>query len=71
MAGRQYITSQGDMWDAMAKELLGSELLMGKLVEANPAHAATVFFSAGVVLNVPEVDSQEIRYPQPPWKVAQ
>ncbi len=67
----KYTTSQGDMWDAMAKRLLGSELLMGKLIEANPAHAATVFFPAGVVLIVPEVDTAATtQYPLPPWKTA-
>ncbi len=70
MAAKQYTTSQGDMWDQLAKNLLGSELLMGKLIAANPAHSSTVIFSAGVVLTVPEVVQQPSMFPQPPWKVS-
>lgn len=69
MPTRQYTTSQGDMWDQLAKTLLGSELLMGQLIAANPAHSSTVIFSAGAVLNVPDVTLQPTIYPQPPWKV--
>lgn len=70
MAAKQYTTSQGDMWDQLAKNLLGSELLMGKLIAANPAHSSTVIFSAGVVLTVPEVVQQPSMFPQPPWRVS-
>lgn len=69
MATKTYTTSQGDMWDAMAKRLLGSELLMGKFIEANRQYASTVIFSAGVVLVVPEIDTVATQqYPLPPWK---
>lgn len=70
MAAKLYTTSQGDMWDQLAKNLLGSELLMGKLIAANPAHSSTVIFSAGVVLTVPEVVQQPSMFPQPPWRVS-
>jgi len=70
MAAKTYTTGQGDMWDQIARDQLGSELLMGQLIAANPAHASTVIFSAGVVLSVPDVSPQPTLFTQPPWKVS-
>ncbi len=67
MAVRTHTTSQGEMWDQLAKDLLGSELLMGQLIAANPTHADTVIFSAGVMLTVPDVSPQPTLFPKPPW----
>ena len=41
---------------------------MHKLIEANPGHQETVFFSAGIVLTVPEVETPAKVLNLPPWK---
>lgn len=62
-----YTTVLGDMWDSIAKKRLGSELYMDTLIAANPKHAATVIFSAGVVLTIPDI-RLETSVNLPPWK---
>lgn len=64
-----YTTKQGQTWDQIALATLGSELQMHRLMEANPTHRHTVFFSAGTVLTIPAQptpsDNSEFL---PPWK---
>ena len=58
--GRQnqnlYVTTQGDTWDSIALRLLGSELLMWMLVDANPVYRGVAEFPANVELVVPDVE---------------
>lgn len=67
---KTYMTVSLDTWDVIAKKLYGTEVLMDRLIRANLEHRKTVFFSAGVVLKVPEVDtgSAELAENLPPWK---
>jgi len=58
-----YITKQGDEWDQIAFDQLGSEHLVDRLIAANPEHKMTVVFAAGIRL-IPTRDqgqSPEIR----------
>lgn len=64
---KTYTTIQGDMWDKIAHEQMGSVLHMDKLVKANVRHAATVIFPAGVVLTIPAVED-EVDMQLPPWQ---
>ena len=66
---REYVTVQGDTWDGIAYKVyegLGGEKLTHILLGANSEHLGTVIFSAGIVLQVPDV-----YYPAskslPPW----
>lgn len=52
---KQYTTSQGDTWDLMAYDLYGSEQYMHLLMQANMPLIDTLVFSAGVVINVPDL----------------
>ena len=63
-------TRQGDTWDVLAKKIYGDECFMGELIKANIHFRKTVIFSAGVVLNVPEIDTTSKAYEAnlPPWK---
>ncbi len=54
----QYKTQQGDTWDIIAFRLFGDELYMDELIEANFVHRKTIVFRSGVVLNVPEIDTE-------------
>jgi hypothetical protein len=64
-----YTTRQGQAWDQISKETLGSEKYMHELMQANPTHRYTVFFSAGTVLTIPETQITDNK-PEtlPPWK---
>lgn len=65
---KTYTTKQGQAWDQIARDALGSEKLMHLLIRANPKHRYTVFFSAGAELKVPDVDSDQKPKSLPPWK---
>lgn len=49
-----YTTTQGDMWDLIAKRLYNDEASLNVLLEANQQYADIVVFPAGIVLEVPE-----------------
>jgi phage tail protein X len=69
MAVKTYRTVQGDMWDAIAYRLWGNELLLHKLMDANPRHRLAVVFPAGVTLAVPDVAAELVQKAvDPPWK---
>ena len=63
-----YTTKQGQAWDEVARQALGSEQLMHRLLEANPQHRYTVFFSAGTELVVPDIETDDKPETLPPWK---
>ncbi len=63
-----YKTSQGDAWDSIARTVLGSEHLLHLLLDANPAHRSTLIFSAGVVLQIPDVSAVNVETVTPPWR---
>ena len=64
-------TTQGQAWDQLARERLGSEFAMHKLLAANWAGRGVLLFSGDIRLTVPEQDGQpekNIRHSLPPWK---
>ena len=63
-------TKQGDTWDILAKNLYGKETLMNVLIQANYPHRKNAIFPAGVVLNVPVIDTTSVESQEnlPPWK---
>ena len=64
---KTYTTSQGDTWDIIALQQMGSEKYMSLLIEANPRYNQWVTFPAGAVLVVPDapvVTANSL----PPWK---
>ena len=63
----RYITSQGDMWDSIARRLYNSEALMWLLIDANPQYRHVAVFPANCELAIPEV-SREVRVTFPPWR---
>ena len=64
----KYTTVQGDTWDMIAYRRMGSEKLMDQLIDSNSEHRNIVFFSAGVVLEIPEIASPITINPVPPWQ---
>ena len=61
-----YTPIQGQTWDMISKEVYGTELNAGRLMEANPKQLGVFIFPAGIVLNTPEIEEQESNLP--PWR---
>lgn len=66
---RKYITIQGDTWDLIAYKLYGDEKHMKCLIEANWSYINIMQFSAGTVLNVPDLP-KDIDENAPFWRKA-
>lgn len=54
-----YETMLGDTWDVIAKRVYGDEKHADFLMENNPLHIATVIFSAGTLLYIPDMPPEE------------
>lgn len=64
-----YTTKQGDMWDSIAFDVYGSTSHTGKLIKANQQYAKTYIFSAGIVLDVPDLTDDDVEISVvPPWR---
>lgn len=63
----KYRTIQGDTWDMVSLKNYGTEKYVSTLINANLVHVEKVFFSAGVVLNIPTVETP-INSSLPPWR---
>lgn len=63
-----YTTVQGDMWDKIAVQTLGSDKYTDSLMRANSQYVDVYVFSSGVELTIPEVDELETADDLPPWK---
>ena len=62
-----YTTISGDRWDGIAYNEMGSESYTNKLLEANKQYRDVYIFPAGVVLTIPDVET-EVSAELPPWK---
>ncbi len=65
-----YTTKQGDMWDGIAYQMYGDVKFTDVLINANPEYREVYIFSAGAVLDVPEVEERISADDLPPWKRA-
>lgn len=66
---RHYRTIQGDTWDIIAARTwpdLGGELLTSKLIAQNPDYIDTVIFPAGIILDIPDIETPAVKN-LPPW----
>ena len=64
---KSYTTVSGDMWDSIARRIMGSSDFSGALMWANRAYLNFYEFPAGIVLTIPQVSP--IRSGSlPPWK---
>lgn len=67
---KTYITKQGDMFDSIAFNELGSENFTDALMNANTDYHETYIFSAGVKLVLPDVSNIITNDNLPPWRRA-
>ncbi len=63
-----YKSVQGDTWDLIALKTCGDEHFMSDIIEANPQHRETIFFSEGVDIKIPDVKKYRLQDSMPPWK---
>ncbi len=66
-----YTTVQGDMWDSIAYKLYGDVNAVDALISANPEYRKVYIFSAGIVLNVPDIEEKTSSDTLPDWKNAE
>ena len=63
-----YTTKQGDLWDLISYQQLGSCKYTERLIDANRAYVSTVIFKAGVVLTLPTITAETRTAKMPPWR---
>ena len=67
----RYTTVQGDMWDGIAHKAYGDAKYADVLIAANPEHRFVYIFSAGIELEVPEIEEKTAAASLPIWKTAE
>ena len=65
-----YTTKQGDTFDLIAFQQLGSARYVERLINANRAHVSTVIFKAGVTLELPTITEETKTAKLPPWRAS-
>lgn len=67
---KTYTTVQGDMWDSIARRQLGGVAYTDLLMRQNLQYHDVYLFPAGIVLELPEVDTATDSEGNtlPPWK---
>jgi Phage Tail Protein X. len=63
----KYKTIQGDTWDLVAKQQLGSEQYAPLLMAVNQHLNQTLVFDANTELVLPEITTEEVST-LPPWR---
>ena len=63
----EYTTMYGDTFDILALDVYNNEFKSKYIIEANPQHASTIIFDAGVKLIIPVMDDPA-QSTLPPWK---
>lgn len=61
-----YITEQGQTWDQISKEVYGTEMNAGRLMQANPNLLDIFIFPEGIVVETLDIDEEETDLP--PWR---
>ena len=64
----KYTTIQGDMWDSIAYKVLGDVSYTDALMNANLQYRKTYVFSAGIELDIPDIEDKVKSNNLPPWK---
>ena len=64
---RTYTTTQGDMWDSIAFQQMGSVDYTDQLMNANQQYLEYYTFPAGIILTIPDT-VEPVSSSLPPWK---
>lgn len=65
---REYITREGDTYDALALSAYDDERMSSHIIQANPQYMDTLIFNAGIRLRMPVLDKSERPATLPPWR---
>lgn len=66
---KTYTTIQGDMWDSIAYQQLGSTSHTDQLMNLNQQYRDYYIFPAGIVLTLPDSEpATAVSETIPPWK---
>lgn len=64
---KTYTTKSGDMFDSIAYKQLGDCRYTEKLINANRDKLENFIFSAGEILNLPDISKEQVSE-LPPWR---
>lgn len=64
---KTYSTIQGDEWDLVCFKVYGTESVMDTLMHANLHLINIAQFSAGTIINLPEINTVVENKDLPPW----
>ena len=65
---KEYVTREGDTFDALALDMYGEETLAHYIMDFNPDYADVLIFEANVTLRLPIVEDVETPETLPPWR---
>lgn len=63
-----YTTVQGDTWDSIAFNVLGSESYMTELIRLNEEYCLLTVLPSGLKLKIPDIKEDKKELNLPPWK---
>ncbi len=64
----EYLTEEGDTFDALALDFYDEERMASHIIQANPQYMETLVFEAGIKLRLPVLDKLERPATLPPWR---
>ena len=64
---KQYTTISGDEWDGICFKHYGTEMVIADVMNANLQYVNYVVFPAGIVLNMPDIETVKETANKPPW----
>lgn len=65
---QEYITGEGDTYDALALDFYNDERMSSYIIQANPQYMGILIFEAGIKLRLPVLDGSERPATLPPWR---
>lgn len=65
---QEYVTKQGDTYDALALDAYDDERMASHIIQANLQYMDTLIFDAGIKLRLPVLDNVERPATLPPWR---
>lgn len=63
-----YVTKQGDTFALLSLAMYGAEGYAWRIIQANPDHAGTLVFDAGIELTLPIYEDGDEGENLPPWR---
>lgn len=67
----QHTTIDGERWDTIAQKYYGNAAMMNDIISANPNVPLYDILPAGIVLDIPVIESNDVKTDAsnlPPWK---